>query len=68
MDRLRGTVAAMGAQQYEELFVAAVCMAYGVLLLWAPGAIPIPARRKRGWGIAALIVGSLMAVVAVLGR
>jgi hypothetical protein len=58
----------MGAQQYEELFVATACMAYGVLLLWAPGAIPVPARRKRGWGIAALVVGALMVVVAVLGR
>lgn len=58
----------MGAQQYEELFVATACMAYGVLLLWVPGAIPVPARRKRGWGIAALVVGALMVVAAILGR
>jgi hypothetical protein len=58
----------MGAQQYEELFVAIACMAYGVLLLWAPGAIPVPARRTRGWGIAALAVGALMVLAAVLGR
>jgi hypothetical protein len=58
----------MGAQQYEELFVATACVAYGVLLLWAPGAIPAPARRTRGWGIAALAVGALMAVAAVVGR
>ena len=58
----------MGAQQYEELFVATACIAYGVLLLWAPGSVPIPATRKRGWGIAALVVGALMGMVAVLGK
>jgi hypothetical protein len=58
----------MSAQQYEELFVATAGMAYGVLLLWTPDAIPVPARHKRGWGIAALVVGALMVMVAVLGR
>jgi hypothetical protein len=58
----------MGAQQYEELFVATACMTYGVLLLWTPNAIPVPARRKRGWGVAALAVGALMVVAALLGR
>jgi len=60
----------MNAQQYEELFVATACVAYGILSLWVPAAVRWPhgPGRKRGFGIFALVAGVLVAVAAVLGR
>ncbi len=60
----------MSAQQYEELFVAVACMAYGVLALWVPDAVRWPPTpgRKRGFAIFALVAGALVAVAAVLGQ
>jgi uncharacterized membrane protein len=63
-------MAAMNAQQYQELLVAVASMSYGIVTLWRPDVFRWPAnpRHKRAFAVVGLVAGALIAVQAVLGK